>query len=117
MIKKESRNKARIIRHKRIRKDLSGTSLIPRLSVYRSNTNMYATLIDDKTGNTLASASTLELKTKTNNLEAATKVGELIAEKAKKLKITNVVFDRGGYLYHGRVKAIAEAARSKGLEF
>ncbi len=117
MIKKESRNKARAIRHDRLRKALSGTSVIPRLSIYRSNTNMYAALIDDETGNTLASASTLELKSKTNNIEDATKVGELIAEKAKKLKITKVVFDRGGYLYHGRVKALADAARSKGLEF
>jgi len=117
MIKKESRNKKRQIRHERLRKNLSGTSLIPRLSVYRSNNNIYASLIDDETGNTLASASTLELKTKSNNIEDSIKVGELIAEKAKKLKINKVVFDRGGYLYHGKVKALADAARSNGLEF
>lgn len=117
MIKKESRNNKRIVRHKRIRKEVFGTNLVPRLCVYRSNTNIYASLIDDENSNTLASASTLELKIKLNNQEAAEKVGELIAQKASKLKIKKVVFDRGGYLYHGRIKALAEKAREKGLEF
>lgn len=115
MIKKESRNESRKIRHDRLRKNVCGTSDIPRLCVYRSNTNISAQLIDDKNGVTLASASSLKLNG--NNLEVATKVGEKIAEEAKKLKITKVVFDRGGYLYHGRVKALADAARSKGLDF
>lgn len=118
MIKKESKNVSRKIRHERIRKDIYGTSLIPRLNVYRSNKNIFAQLIDDEKGITLVSASTLELKDiKNNNIETATKVGELIAKKAKKAKISKVVFDRGGYLYHGRVKALADAARENGLEF
>ncbi len=115
MIKKESRNSMRQIRHARIRKQVSGTKEIPRLCVYRSNLNIYAQLIDDENNITLASASSLNIKG--NNIEIATKVGELIAEEAKKLKIKKVVFDRGGYLYHGRVKALADAARDKGLEF
>ena len=115
MIKKESRNEMRIIRHERIRKQIIGTKDIPRLNVYRSNKNIFAQLIDDEKGVTLASASSLDVKG--NNIEVATKVGELIANEAKKIKITKVVFDRGGYLYHGRVKALADAARSKGLEF
>ena len=115
MIRKESRNSMRQIRHARIRKQVSGTKEIPRLCVYRSNLNIYAQLIDDENNITLASASSLNIKG--NNIEVATKVGELIAEEAKKLKIKKVVFDRGGYLYHGRVKALADAARSKGLEF
>ena len=118
MLNKESRNVARKIRHERIRKDLYGTSTTPRLNVYRSNKNIFAQLIDDENGITLVSASTLELKdVKNNNIEAASKVGKLIAEKAKKAKISAVVFDRGGYLYHGRVKALADAARENGLEF
>lgn len=118
MIKKEDRNKMRIIRHERIRKDISGTASVPRLNVYRSNKNIFVQLIDDENNITLASASSMELKdTKGKNIEVATKVGELIGEKAKTLKITKVVFDRGGYLYHGRVAALADAARSKGLEF
>ncbi len=115
MIRKESRNSMRQIRHARIRKQVSGTKEIPRLCVYRSNLNIYAQLIDDENNITLASASSLNIKG--NNIEVATKVGELIAEEAKKLKIKKVVFDRGGYLYHGRVKALADAARNKGLEF
>ncbi|MDD5979604.1 MAG: 50S ribosomal protein L18 [bacterium] len=115
MIRKESRNSMRQIRHARIRKQVSGTKEIPRLCVYRSNLNIYAQLIDDENNITLASASSLNIKG--NNIEVATKVGELIAEEAKKLKIKKVVFDRGGYLYHGRVKALADAARDKGLEF
>jgi len=115
MIKKESRNSMRQIRHARIRKQVSGTKDIPRLCVYRSNLNISAQLIDDENNITLASASSLNMKG--NNIEVATKVGELIAEEAKKLNINKVVFDRGGYLYHGRVKALADAARLKGLEF
>ncbi len=115
MIKKESRNEMRKVRHERIRKQIIGTKDIPRLNVYRSNKNIYAQLIDDVNGVTLASASSLDMNG--NNKEIATKVGEAIAVKAKELKITKVVFDRGGYLYHGRVAALADAARSNGLEF
>ena len=98
MIKKESRNEMRMIRHARIRKQIIGTKDIPRLNVYRSNKNIYVQLIDDENGVTLASASV-----KGKNIEAATKVGESIAKEAKKLKISKVVFDRSGYLYHGMV--------------
>jgi len=120
MIKKESRNSMRIARHKRVRKTLMGTSAVPRLCVFRSNTGIYAQIIDDETRTTLVSASSLDkdLKIKNgSNVEAAKIVGASIAEKAKKAKITKVVFDRGGYLYHGRVQALAEAARENGLEF
>ena len=117
MIKKESKNVNRIKRHEKIRRNLSGTEKTPRLCVFRSNMAIYAQLIDDVKGVTLASSSSLELKLKNNNLEAASAVGKDIAEKAKKAKIKTVVFDRGGYLYHGRVKALAEAARENGLEF
>ncbi len=120
MIKKESRNSMRVTRHERIRKNISGTSSIPRLCVFRSNTGIYAQIIDDETKTTLVSASSLDKSLKlTNgsNIEAAKSVGKLIAENAKKANITKVVFDRGGYLYHGRVKALAEAARENGLEF
>lgn len=117
MIKKESRNSMRIKRHNRIRKNLSGTKELPRLNVFRSNTNMYAQIIDDETGKTLVSTSSLELKLDKNNTETAKKVGESIAKKAKDAKITEVVFDRSGYLYHGRIKALAEAAREAGLKF
>jgi len=117
MIKKESKNVMRIKRHKKIRRTLSGNENTPRLCVYRSNAAIYAQLIDDIKGVTLASSSSLELKIKNNNLEAAKAVGKDIAEKAKKAKIKEVVFDRGGYLYHGRVKALADAARENGLEF
>ncbi len=115
MIKKESRNEMRVVRHKRIRKQIIGTKDMPRLCVYRSNKNISAQIIDDENGVTLASASSINMKG--NNTEIATKVGELIATEAKKAKIKKVVFDRGGYLYHGRVKALADAAREKGLEF
>ena len=115
MIKKESRNEMRKIRHVRVRKQIIGTKDIPRLNVFRSNKNIYAQLIDDTTGTTLASASSMNIEG--NNIEVATKVGELIAKEAKKIKVTKVVFDRGGYLYHGRVKALADAARENGLEF
>lgn len=120
MIKKESRNSMRLIRHKRIRNKIMGTSEVPRLSVYRSNTGIYAQIIDDETRTTLASASSLDkdLNLKNgSNVEAAKVVGKSIAEKAKKANITKVVFDRGGYLYHGRVEALANAARENGLEF
>ena len=120
MIKKESRNSMRKVRHERIRKTVFGTSVIPRLCVFRSNTGIYAQIIDDETRTTLVSASSLDkdLKLKNgSNVEAAKVVGEAIAKKATKAKITKVVFDRGGYLYHGRVKALAEAARENGLEF
>jgi large subunit ribosomal protein L18 len=120
MIKKVSRNEMRLERHNRIRKDLSGTADRPRLNVFRSNANITAQIIDDEKGVTLVSASTLEKELKiTNggNVEAAKLIGAEIAKRAKKAKITKVVFDRGGYLYHGRVKALAEAARENGLEF
>ena len=120
MIKKESRNSMRVARHQRVRQTLKGTSATPRLSVFRSNNAIYAQMIDDETKTTLVSASSLEkdLKIKNgSNVEAAKVVGKALAEKAKKAKITKVVFDRGGYLYHGRVKALADAARENGLEF
>ena len=117
MIKKESKNLMRIKRHRKIRQNLSGTETAPRLCVFRSNSAIYAQIIDDTKGITLVSSSSLELKIKNNNLEAAAAVGKDIAEKAKNAKIKTVVFDRGGYIYHGRVKALAEAARENGLEF
>ena len=120
MIKKVNRNEVRKARHTRVRNKISGTTDIPRLNVFRSNNNIFAQIIDDTKGETLVSASSIdkELKFKNGgNVEAATKVGELIAKRAKKAKISNVVFDRGGYLYHGRVKALAEAARENGLNF
>lgn len=120
MIKKESRNAMRVIRHERVRKDVHGTSAIPRLNVYRSNANIFAQIIDDEEGVTLVSASSIDKDLKLengSNVSAAVKVGEAIAERALKANIKKVVFDRGGYLYHGRVKALAEAARQKGLEF
>ena len=118
MINKKSRNSMREVRHARIRTHLCGTSEIPRLNVFRSNKGIYAQVIDDVTGTTLASSSNLELKIKNGgNIEAAQAVGKDIAEKCKKLKIKKIVFDRGGYQYHGRVSALADAAREAGLEF
>ena len=120
MVNKVSRNEVRKMRHARIRESLSGTSERPRLNVFRSNSNISVQIIDDEKAVTLASASSLDksLKIKNgSNVEAAKIVGKDIAEKAKKLNITKVVFDRGGYQYHGRVKALAEAARENGLEF
>lgn len=118
MIKKTPRNESRLNRHQRIRSKLHGTPERPRLSVFRSNTNIYAQIIDDINGVTLASASSLkDVKKGANNVEGAKLVGKLIAERAKDKKITSVVFDRSGYLYHGRVKALADAAREAGLEF
>ena len=113
MIKKEANNKARVRRHARVRKTISGTKEVPRLNVFRSNKGIYAQVIDDVTKTTLASSSNLELKIANGgNIEAAK-----VAEKCKKLKIKKVVFDRGGYQYHGRVEALADAAREAGLEF
>ena len=119
MIKKTDRKFERTRRHIRVRRKISGTAERPRLCVYRSNTNIYAQVIDDVAGKTLVSASTLdkEVKTKKANKEAAKEVGSLIAKRAKAAKISNVVFDRGGYIYHGVVKELAEAAREGGLEF
>ena len=120
MINKVSRNDMRKERHTRIRENLCGTAERPILSVFRSNANITAQIIDDEKGVTLVSVSTLEKDlniTNGGNVEAAKKVGAEIAKRAKKAKINQVVFDRGGYLYHGRVKALAEAARENGLEF
>ena len=118
MISKPDKNKIRQRRHMRVRGKISGTAERPRLSVYRSNKNIYAQLIDDVAGVTLASASdteeALQVGSKTENGAA---VGKAIAERAKDAKINEVVFDRGGYLFHGRVKALADAARENGLEF
>lgn len=105
---------------KELEKNIHGTVAVPRLSVYRSNSNIFAQLIDDENGVTLVSASSIDKELKLangGNIEAATKVGELLANRAKKANIKEVIFDRGGHLYHGRVKALAEAARSNGLEF
>ena len=118
MIKKESKNDVRKRRHQRVRNKISGTNAVPRLNVFRSNSQIFAQIIDDENGTTLVSSSSVELKIKNGgNVEGAALVGKDIAEKAKKKNIEKVVFDRGGYLYHGRVKALAEAARENGLEF
>ena len=118
MIKKESKNSQRVMRHKRVRKNISGTSEMPRLNVFRSNTQIYAQIINDETGTTLASSSSVQLKIKNGgNIEGAKLVGADIAKKAKEANISKVVFDRGGYQYHGRVEALADAARENGLEF
>lgn len=120
MINKVSRNEVRKARHERVRAKVSGTSETPRLNVFRSNSNIFAQIIDDEKGITLVSASSIDKELKLengSNIEATKKVGELIAKRAKKAKITKVTFDRGGYLYHGRVEALAEAARENGLEF
>ena len=119
MIKRPDTKAQRLHRHKRVRGKVSGTPERPRLNVFRSETNIYAQVIDDTTGTTLVSASSLEKSfscdgTKT---DAAKKVGEIIAQRAKDKGIDTVVFDRGGYLYHGRVKALAEGAREGGLQF
>ena len=122
MFKAVDKNAERLKRHKRIRKKVSGTPDNPRLSVFRSNKHIYAQIIDDVQGNTLVAASTLEMPLKgelayTGNIEAAKEVGRLVAEKALAKGIKTVKFDRGGYLYHGRVAALAEGAREAGLEF
>ena len=119
MVGKTNRKLERTRRHKRVRAKISGTAERPRLCVFRSNSNLYVQVIDDAKGNTLVSASTLdkEVKTKHANKEAAKEVGALIAKKAIEKNITEVVFDRGGYIYHGVVKELAEAAREGGLKF
>lgn len=120
MIKKVNRNEVRKARHARVRKTVVGTNETPRLNVFRSNSNIFAQIIDDAKGETLVSASSIDKDLKLENggnVEAAVKVGELIAKRAKDAKIKNVVFDRGGYIYHGRVKALADAARENGLKF
>ena len=120
MIKKLDRSKLRQKKHKSIRKKIAGTAQRPRLSVYRSLKNIFVQIIDDVTGNTLVSASTIEKNAKIengSNIEAAKKVGESIAKKALDKGITTVVFDRAGYIYTGRVKALADAAREAGLQF
>ncbi len=119
MISKIDRKATRQRRHIRVRRKISGTPECPRLCVYRSNSNIYAQIIDDVAGNTLVSCSTLdkEIKTKHANKEAAKEVGALIAKKATEKNITEVVFDRGGYIYHGVIKELAEAARENGLKF
>ena len=119
MVKKTDRKFERTRRHIRVRTKISGTAERPRLCVFRSNSNLYVQVIDDVAGNTLVSASTLdkEVKTKHANKEAAKEVGTLIAKKAIEKNITEVVFDRGGYIYHGVVKELAEAAREGGLKF
>ena len=119
MVRKPDTNVQRQMRHKRVRGKISGTPERPRLNVFRSNTNIYAQIIDDVNGVTLASASTLdkEFEGATGNVEAAKKVGLKIAEHALAKGIETVVFDRGGYIYHGRVAALAEGAREGGLKF
>jgi large subunit ribosomal protein L18 len=118
MITQTKRNEIRKRIHSRIRQKLSGTAERPRLNVYRSLNHIYAQVIDDQTGATLAATSTLALKLKTGgNVAAAKEIGKAIAEKATEKGIKKVVFDRGGFLYHGRVKALADAAREAGLEF
>ena len=122
MVSKKSRSVVRVNKHKKLRNRLSGTAECPRLAVFRSNNHMYAQVIDDTVGNTLVSASTLEKEVKselekTNNVEAAGHLGTVIAKRALDKGITKVVFDRGGFIYQGKVKALADAAREAGLEF
>ncbi|MHC0039190.1 50S ribosomal protein L18 [Pseudoneobacillus sp. C159] len=120
MITKLDKNATRKKRHARVRAKLSGTEARPRLNVFRSNQHIYAQLIDDVNGVTIASASTLDKELSlesTKDVAAAQKVGELVAKRAVEKGVSSVVFDRGGYLYHGRVKALADAARENGLEF
>jgi large subunit ribosomal protein L18 len=117
MIKRTDRKVSRSKRHKRVRVHVAGTSERPRLAVYRSLNHVYAQLIDDGTSHTVASASTVALKAKGNGVSQAQEVGRAIAAKAKAAGVNQVVFDRGGFLYHGRIKALADAAREAGLEF
>ncbi len=122
MVRKKSRQDVRVKKHKKIRNRFSGTAERPRLAVFRSNNHMYAQIIDDTVGNTLVAASTLEKEVKselekTNNVDAAAYLGTVIAKRAVEKGITTVVFDRGGFIYHGKVAALAEAAREAGLEF
>ena len=117
MIKRQDRKLSRARRHKRVRVHVEGTAQRPRLAVFRSLNHLYAQLIDDDASHTVASASTVELKAKGNGLAQAQEVGKTIATKAKAKGVSQVVFDRGGFLYHGRIKALADAAREAGLEF
>ena len=122
MISKQDKNKTRKKRHLRVRKKVTGSATMPRLNVFRSSNHIYAQLIDDTAGVTLASASTLDAEIKEaiehgGNQEAAAKVGQLIAKRGIEKGISEVVFDRGGYLYHGRIKALADGAREGGLQF
>ena len=122
MVSKKSRSEVRVNKHRKLRNRFSGTAERPRLAVFRSNNHMYAQIIDDTVGNTLVSASTLQKDVKaelekTNNVEAAAYLGTVIAKKAIEKGITSVVFDRGGFIYHGKIKALADAAREAGLDF
>ena len=117
MVKKINRNEARLKRHYRLRNNISGTATTPRMNVFRSNKAIYVQFIDDVNGVTLASASSVDLKETTNNIEVCQKVGKLAAENVQKVGIEAVVFDRGGYKYHGKIKAVADAAREAGLKF
>ena len=122
MVSKKSRSEVRVNKHRKLRNRFSGTAERPRLAVFRSNYHMYAQIIDDTVGNTLVSASTLQKDVKaelekTNNVEAAAYLGTVIAKKAIEKGITSVVFDRGGFIYHGKIKALADAAREAGLNF
>ena len=122
MVSKESRTEVRVKKHRRLRNRFAGTAQRPRLAVFRSNNHMYAQIIDDTVGNTLVSASTLQKEVKaevekTNNVDAAAYLGKVIAERALEKGIKEVVFDRGGYIYQGKIKALADAAREAGLEF
>ena len=118
MLNLQKKNEERVRRHKRVRNVVNGTPDCPRLNVFRSNANIFAQVIDDTTGKTLCAASSIELKLENGgNVEAAKKVGEAIAKKCLEAKIESVRFDRGGYVYHGRVQALADAAREAGLKF
>ena len=122
MVSKKSRSEVRVNKHRKLRNRFSGTAERPRLAVFRSNNHMYAQIIDDTVGNTLVSASTLQKDVKaelekTNNVEAAAYLGTVSAKKAIEKGITSVVFDRGGFIYHGKIKALADAAREAGLNF
>ena len=122
MVSKKSRSEVRVNKHRKLRNRFSGTAERPRLAVFRSNNHMYAQIIDDTVGNTLVSASTLQKDVKaelekTNNVEAAAYLGTVIAKKAIEKGITSVVFDRGGFIYHGKIKALADAAIEAGLNF
>ena len=122
MVSKKSRSEVRVKKHNRLRNHLSGTTECPRLAVFRSNNHMYAQIIDDTVGNTLVSASTLQKEVKanlekTNDVNAAAYLGKVIAERALEKGIKDVVFDRGGFIYHGKVQALADAAREAGLNF
>ena len=122
MVSKKSRSEVRVKKHQRLRNRFSGTAERPRLAVFRSNDHMYAQIIDDVAGNTLCAASTAEKEVKaelekTNNVAAAACVGTVIAKRALEKGIKQIVFDRGGYIYHGKVQALADAAREAGLDF